>query len=172
LSDATCDAAIRYVRLRDVAERDLLLPEHQVVVYSPALLKQKTGASKGKTTLAALCKHPLLYEGTTQDWLSLLRDNRIGNAHYDFSRSYSHSGLLVQAAVAGHGVALVPYSIAYADIQKGSLQVFPCRLPAQQFGCRVLYDGSKAEMRKVKLFAAWMRDEIAEMEHAFAAALE
>jgi hypothetical protein len=45
-------------------------------------------------------------------------------------------------------------------------------LPAPQYGYRVLYDGSKAEMRKVKLFSAWMRDEIAEMESAFAAAME
>ncbi|MFZ6655347.1 hypothetical protein [Undibacterium sp. TJN19] len=41
--------------------------------------------------------------------------------HLDFAQNLSHSGLLVQAAVSGHGVALLPYAIAHEDIRQGRL---------------------------------------------------
>jgi len=165
LIDSSCDVAIRYSRIQDNADEATLFREKLVVVYSPALLKKAVNKKKSTTQpLISLLKFPLLFEGTPENWLRLLKENRIPDAHYDFSRGYSHSGLLVQATVAAHGVALAPYSIAYEDIRKGALKIASSKRLTSQYCYRVLYRVEEERPLKAKLFDAWLREEIGEME--------
>ncbi|PRC95013.1 LysR substrate-binding domain-containing protein [Solimicrobium silvestre] len=165
LNDSSYDVAIRYSKIQDTADAAPLLREKLVVVYSPALLKKTVSTKKSATqSLISLLKFPLLFEGTPENWLRLLKENRIPDAHYDFSHGYSHSGLLVQAAVAAHGVALAPYSIAYEDIRKGALIIAPFKRLTSQYGYRVLYRAEEEPSLKTKLFDAWLHEEVDEME--------
>lgn len=158
-SQSNCDVAVRYIHLRNEGDADILYRERLVVIYSLALLKRKT-----KPTLAALAKYPLLFEGSPERWLSLLQAERISTRYCDFSRSYSHAGLLVQAAVAAHGVALAPLAIAYEDIEAGRLLAFPHMAIPNEYGYRLLCNERTQRMRKTQVFAQWLRDEIADME--------
>jgi LysR family transcriptional regulator, glycine cleavage system transcriptional activator len=164
LDDDSNDVAIRYGPVQD-GDAAMLFRERLVAVYSPALLPP----GRGELTLADLPHFPLLYESTTETWLQLLKENKALKGKYDFSRSYSHWGVLAQAAVAGQGVALVAYGIAYEDILKGSLQQIACRSAPFGKGYRFLVNRNKESMPKIQRFRAWLVAEMQEMQRALGA---
>lgn len=152
------DVAVRY---GPVTEGDpaLLFRERLIAVYSPDLL----APGQAELTLADLPNFPLLYEKSPESWLQLLNENRALKGKYDFSRGYSHWGVLAQAAVAGQGIALVAYGIACQDILKGSLRQINCRSAPFANGYRFLVNPRKETMPKVQRFRAWLVAEMDEM---------
>ncbi|MES2298505.1 MAG: LysR substrate-binding domain-containing protein [Pseudomonadota bacterium] len=164
LDDDSNDVAIRY-GLIGPGDPAAMFHERLVAVYSPDLL------APGQPDLALpdLPNYPLLYESTTETWLQLLKENKALKGKYDFSRSYSHWGVLVQAAVAGQGVALVAYGIAYEDILKGKLKVLPCRSAPFSKGYRFLVNRRKEAMPKIQRFRAWVFGEMQEMQRSLGA---
>jgi LysR family glycine cleavage system transcriptional activator len=156
LEEGNTDVAVRYGPVSD-GDPELLFRERLVAVYSPDLL----APGQAELTLADLPNFPLLYENSPESWLQLLNENKAFKGKYDFSRGYSHWGVLAQAAVAGQGVALVAYGIACQDILKGSLKQINCRSAPFGSGYRFLVNRSKATMPKVQRFRAWL---VAEMD--------
>lgn len=156
LEDDAVDVAIRYGPVKD-GDPALLFRERLVPVYSPALL----GTGQSELLLADLVRFPLLCERSPEAWLQLLGVNRALKGDYDFSRTYSHWGVLAQAAAAGQGIALVPYGIAFQDILGGTLRVIACRSAPYASGYRFLANPRKEAMPKIQQFRAWM---VAEME--------
>lgn len=154
----TTDVAIRYGPVRD-GDPALLFRERLVPVYSPELL----GPGVAELTLADLPGHRLLVEKSPESWLQLLNENKALKGKYDFSRGYSHWGVLVQAAVAGQGIALVPYGIACQDILSGALRRIACRSAPFNSGYRFLVNPHKEHMTKVQRFREWMEAEMEEM---------
>jgi LysR family glycine cleavage system transcriptional activator len=71
--------------------------------------------------------------------------------------------VLAQAAVAGQGIALVPYGIAFQDIAAGSLRQIACRSASYGNGYRFLVNPHKEAMSKVQYFRAWVVDEMEAM---------
>jgi LysR family transcriptional regulator, glycine cleavage system transcriptional activator len=156
-ADST-DVAIRYGPVRE-GDPALLFRERLVPVYSPELL----APGQAELTLADLARHPLLCEKSPESWLQLLNENKALKGKYDFSRGYSHWSVLAQAAVAGQGVALVPYGIACQDIAAGALRQIACRSAPFGRGYRFLANPHKENMSKVQCFRAWMIAEMDEM---------
>jgi LysR family glycine cleavage system transcriptional activator len=150
------DVAIRYGPVHD-GDPALLFRERLVPVYSPELLEP----GQAELTLADLPRYRLLVERTPENWLLLLNQNKALKGKYDFSRGYSHWGVLAQAAVAGQGVALVPYGIAFQDISSGALRKIACRSAPFHSGYRFLVNPYKENMTKVRRFRAWV---VAEMD--------
>jgi LysR family glycine cleavage system transcriptional activator len=162
-ADST-DVAVRYGPVRD-GDPSTLFRERLIPVYSPELL----GPGEGELTLADLAQHRLLCEKSNESWLQLLNENRALKGKYDFSRGYSHWGVLVQAAVAGQGVALVPYGIACQDLATGALRQIACRSAPFRSGYRFLVNPHKEDMTKVKRFREWMDAEMEEMRRSLGA---
>lgn len=156
IEDDAVDVAIRYGPVKE-GDPALLFRERLVPVYSPDLL----GDGQEALTLADLARFPLLCERTPETWLQLLNENRALKGDYDFSRTYSHWGVLAQAAVAGQGIGLVPYGIAYEDIRAGTLLQLACRSAPFGSGYRLLVNPHKETMTKVRHFRDWI---VAEME--------
>jgi LysR family glycine cleavage system transcriptional activator len=163
-ADST-DVAIRYGVVRD-GDPTTLFRERLVPVYSPELLEP----GQAELTLADLQGRRLLCEKSNEHWLQLLNENRALKGKYDFSRGYSHWGVLVQAAVAGQGVALVPYGIACGDLAAGALRQIACRSAQFRNGYRFLVNPHKEGMGKIRRFRDWMVAEMAEMGQALASA--
>ena len=157
-ADST-DVAIRYGPVSE-GDPSVLFRERLVPVYSPELLAPGQEA----LGLADLPQHHLLVVQSPEAWLQLLNENRALKGKYDFSRMYTHWGVLVQAAVAGQGVALVPYGIAFADIQSGALRQIPCKSARFESGYRFLVNPHKEHMLKVQRFREWMVAEMRAME--------
>jgi LysR family glycine cleavage system transcriptional activator len=162
-ADST-DVAIRYGPVRE-GDPSVLFHEQLVPVYSPDLLEPGQSA----LTLADLPRYRLLVERSPENWLLLLNENKALKGKYDFSRGYSHWGVLVQAAVAGQGVALVPYGIACLDIQSGALRQIECKSAPFGSGYRFLVNPHKESMSKVQRFRAWVEGEMQEMRQALLA---
>lgn len=161
------DIAIRHARVDQAdSDADVLYREHLVVAFSPRMRSIKPNAP---SSLATLSRHPLLYEGTPEGWLRLMEANGLKRRAFDFSHRYSHAGLLVQAAVAGHGVALVPYSLACEDIRAGRLSLCACMPLASPWGYRLLCSGDQRTQPKVDAFTTWIRGEVQAMIREFTA---
>jgi LysR family glycine cleavage system transcriptional activator len=160
LDDDSTDVAVRYGPV-NAGDPDMLFRERLIAVYSPELL----APGQKEITLADLPKFPLLYEKTPESWLKLLNENK-AKGKYDFSRGYSHWGVLAQAAVAGQGIALVAFGIAAQDILKGSLRQINCRSAPFGSGYRFLVNPSKVKMQKVQRFRAWLDKEMGDMQRA------
>ena len=138
LDDDSNDIAIRYgVAVPD--DPALVFAERLVAVYSPALLAPGQDA----LTLADLPRFPLIYANNTETWIALLRENGIRRGDYDFSRGYSNAAVRAQAALAGQGISIVSYTVAYQDILNGSLKMIACRCarisPAMWPRCRPMH---------------------------------
>lgn len=160
-ADST-DVAIRYGQVRD-GDPAVLFRERLVPVYSPELL----APGQAPLALADLPHYRLLIEKSPEAWLQLLEENRAFSGALEFSRGYSHWGVLVQAAVAGQGVALVPYGIACGDIASGALRRIACRSAPFASGYRFLANPHKEHMLKVRRFRAWLDAEMEEMRREF-----
>ncbi|NHZ39689.1 MULTISPECIES: LysR substrate-binding domain-containing protein [Massilia] len=161
LEDDSSDVAVRYGPVSD-GDPALLFRERLIAVYSPDLL----APGQAELTLADLPNFPLLYENSTESWLQLLNENKALKGKYDFSRGYSHWGVLAQAAVAGQGIALVTFGIAFQDILKGALRQINCRSAPFGSGYRFMVNRSKENMPKVQRFRAWLVAEMNEMQRA------
>jgi LysR family glycine cleavage system transcriptional activator len=162
LLDDGVDVAIRFGPARD-GDPALLFRERLVPVYSPELLAD----GQDELSVADLARFPLLCERTPEAWLQLLNENRAlkgkSDGKYDFSRTFSHWGVLAQAAVAAQGIALVPYGIAFQDIAAGSLRQIACRSAPYGNGYHFLVNPHKEAMSKVQYFRAWVVDEMEAM---------
>ena len=163
LEDDSTDVAVRYGPVSD-GDPALLFRERLIAVYSPDLL----APGQAELTLADLPNFPLLYEKTPESWLQLLNENKALKGNYDFSRGYSHWGVLAQAAVAGQGIALVAYGIAFQDILKGSLGRSTAAARRFGSGYRFLVNRNKENMPKVQRFRAWLVGEMDDMRRALA----
>lgn len=120
IDSGLCDMALRITTTMRSPNAQLLGREQLIAVYSPKLEKPRQ-----PLTAASLNELPLLYQQNPETWLQWMQLNQLLSGKHNFSRNFSHSGVLVQAAVAGQGLALVPYIIAHEDLQQGTLKVLP-----------------------------------------------
>jgi LysR family glycine cleavage system transcriptional activator len=158
IEDDAVDVAIRFGPVK-AGDPTLLFHERLVPVYSPDL----PADGVAELGLADLARFPLLCERGPEAWLQLLKENRALKGKYDFSRVFTHWGVLAQAAVAGQGIALVPYGIAFQDILAGTLRMLPCRSAPFGSGYRLLVNPHKEAMTKVQHFRDWIVSEMDEM---------
>jgi len=165
LDDDSIDVILRFGPV-DPADPARLFSERMVAAYSPALLQPGQAA----LTLADLPHHPLLYGSTTETWMRLLAENRVLDVPYHFARGYGNVALRTQATVAGQGVGLVSFSVAYQDIQSGALKLIDCRSAPYSKGYRFLVNDRKKDMRKVTGFRLWLSEEMGRMQDALARA--
>lgn len=161
LEDASIDVAIRFGYV-DSGDPALLFAERMVAVYSPALLRPGEEA----LTLADLTRFPLIYGTTTETWIQLLRENRILKGDYHFARGFSNAAVRAQAALAGQGIALVSYTVAYQDILNGTLKRIACRSAPYDEGYYFLCNRRKRGMPKIEHFREWLIGEMEQMRRA------
>ena len=156
LASGVCDIALRHGRIAS-GDAEIVYREQLVVVYSPAL------DGRPSATLAQLARLPLLCERTPELWLRLLDANQASGRRRDFSRSYSSTALLIQAAIAGAGVALVPYALVYDDILHDRLRMCACMPLASAYAYRLMYGPDQQARARVQGFTAWLHAEFKEM---------
>ena len=161
LEDGSTDAALRFHPIEE-GDPELLFRERLVAVYSPSLLAPGQEA----LTLADLQRFPLLHEHSNEEWIQLLRQNSALKGQYDFSRSYSNFAVLAQAALAGQGISLVSYAIAYEDLRTGALKRIVCFSAPYKRGYRLVVSPGKEGTTKIARLRAWLKDEIEEMQRS------
>ncbi len=151
------DVAIRYGRgdypgLHSVQLlQDIVFP-----VCSPGLL---SGPHPLRTP-SDLKHHTLLHDqGVVEDWRTWLRTAEASEVDSLRGPSFSHSAMLIEAAIAGQGVALAKRSMVARDLRDGRLvQPFPLALKAV-FSYWVVCPQAAADKPKIAEFRAWLLEE-------------
>lgn len=97
----------------------VLAPERIAPVFSP---RHPRSAALRKASIAALEKEPLLHTASRpQAWPAWARAQRVAIGRLHFGQSFEHLYYLLEAAMAGLGVAIAPQPLVADDIASGRL---------------------------------------------------
>ncbi|AYA42134.1 transcriptional regulator GcvA [Xenorhabdus nematophila] len=132
---------------------DRLYPEYLLPVCSPSLL---TGDRPLKMP-SDLARHTLLHDSSRRDWQAYVRQLDMQqqiNVHQ--GPIFSHSSMVIQAAVHGQGVALANNVMAQNEIDAGRLVCpFNDVLVSKNAFYLVCHD-NQAELGKIAAFRKWI----------------
>ncbi|MFQ5776138.1 MAG: transcriptional regulator GcvA, partial [Kiloniellaceae bacterium] len=151
------DMGIRYGLGRYPGLRVELLMEDMIFpVCSPRLME---GAHPPRAP-GDLRHHTLLHDEVPQDefpdWRAWLAAAGVAGVDAQRGPRYSHSSLVIQAAIDGQGVALARGSLVGLDLEAGRLvQPFGPALTSN-FACYVVSPVATAERPKIKAFREWL----------------
>lgn len=137
---------------------DRLYAEYLIPVCAPTLL---TGEKPLKTP-ADLVYHTLLHDTSRRDWQAYVRQLEMQNQiNVQQGPIFSHSSMVIQAAVHGQGVALVNNVMARSEIESGRLvRPFQDVLVSKNAFYLVCQD-SQAELGKIAAFRQWILSQAA-----------
>ncbi|PHM61951.1 LysR family transcriptional regulator [Xenorhabdus ishibashii] len=132
---------------------DRLYPEYLLPVCSPALL---TG-DRPLRTPEDLANHTLLHDSSRRDWQAYVRQlDMQQQINVQQGPIFSHSAMVIQAAVHGQGVALANNVMAQNEIDAGRLVCpFNDVLVSKNAFYLVCHD-NQAELGKIAAFRKWI----------------
>ncbi|MDR0219371.1 MAG: transcriptional regulator GcvA [Enterobacteriaceae bacterium] len=132
---------------------DKLYPEYLLPVCSPSLLM----GERPLKTPTDLANHTLLHDSSRRDWQSYVRQldmQQLINVQH--GPIFSHSSMVIQAAVHGQGVALANNVMAQNEIDAGRLV---CPFNDVLFSKNAFYlvcHDNQAELGKIAAFRKWI----------------
>lgn len=142
------------------------LPAQEVFpVCSPALLEAdpplRTPSDLRYHTLIHIQWDELSQVGAMADWTTWLASAGVTDVDPRAGPRYTHESMALQAAIEGHGVALVRTYIAAGDLIAGRLvRPFAHSLP-EDFGHFLVCLPQTLETAKVAAFREWIHEELA-----------
>lgn len=156
------DLAIRFGAGKyDGLVAEHLMAEHIIPVCSPNLLEGEHRVS----TPADLVHHVLLHDRSPDkdesvpNWSMWLKAAGVDHQDRDRGLQFNQSSLVIEAAVAGKGVALAKANLASADLEAGRLVTpFDMTTPTD-FAYYLVHPASKNSSKSVKLFKHWIKQE-------------
>ena len=94
------------------------------------------------------------------DWRAWLVAAGLGGVNPERGPRYSHSSLVIQAAIDGQGVALGRSSLVALDLEAGRLiRPFGPELPSR-YASYIVLPAADAERPKIKAFREWLLAEV------------
>ncbi len=127
-------------------------------VFSP---RYRCHAALRKASAAALCSEALLHTvSRPQAWPAWARAHRIATGRLHYGQSFEHLYYLLEAAVAGLGVAIAPEPLVADDLAAGRL-IAPWGFQLTRANWVLCALGDVADPRLPAL-AAWLRQELAQ----------
>lgn len=133
-------------------QADLLYSEYLLPVCAPSLIVDKDLLNKPEN----LEHCTLLHDISRQDWLTYTRQLGLNNFNVEQGPIFSHSAMVVQAAVHGQGVALVNNVLAQAEIESGRLVCPFNQVLISKNAFYFVYPENQAEVGKVSAFREWI----------------
>ncbi|MDO6527816.1 transcriptional regulator GcvA [Motilimonas sp. 1_MG-2023] len=126
--------------------------EYLLPLCSPALLQGK----KKLETLADLSQHTLLHDSSRKEWKTWMKQVGVNFPNVNQGPIFSHSSMVLQAAIHGQGIALGHNVLAKPELDAGRL-VCPFSEVLVSKKCHYLVcEESQAELGKVAAFRDWM----------------
>ncbi len=156
---ADVDVAVRFGRGGyDDLVSERLMTESIVPVCAPSLAKEAPLHDP-----ADLSQHTLIHDDSARDgvptWSMWLRAAGLEDADGSRGPRFNQSSLVIEAAVAGKGVALARYALALADLEAARLVIpFGHETPTD-FAYWLVYPEAKAALPDVKAFIDWVTSE-------------
>ena len=164
------DLAVRYgAGAYPGLETQRLMQETVIPVTSP-----ETAAANPLNAPSDLARHVLLHDGSPDadescpDWQMWLAARGIKGVDGSRGPRFNQSSLVIEAAMAGRGVALAKRALAQDDLDAGRL-VAPMAISTNvDFAYYVVHPKAKARLPQVKAFVAWLLAEAAAHDEAMA----
>ena len=138
---------------------DPLMKDTNFPVCSPGLLAGPVPLREPDDLRHHSLLHDYVASFDAPDWSKWLAAAGVTGVRADRGQRYSHSSLVLQAAIDGQGVALGRSTLVALDIEAGRLvQPFGPALPSS-YACYVVSPHATAERPKIKAFRDWLLDE-------------
>ncbi len=153
------DAAIRFGKGSYPGLRTDRLTEERIVPVASPRLAATIGNVSDLAACALLEDERHTSNGAFPDWKTWLAS--IGwNAGSELKiRRFGDSGLTIQAAVAGMGVALAWLSLVEEDLKSGRLVKLPEGSMPSELGYHLVMPENRAHSEKAGLFRAWLLEQ-------------
>ena len=156
------DVAIYYGRGNwSGIETHKLHTEYMVPLCSPMLLNSSIPMS----TPADLQKHVLLHDMTRRNWKTWMKTAGVRDIKVNQGPIFSHSSMVLQAAVHGQGVALGNSVLAKPDIDAGRLVIPFSHYLESKNAFYLVFRESQSELGKIVSFKDWMLDLVAQEQN-------
>lgn len=134
--------------------------EYLVPVCSPLLLSGK----KPINTMHDLANHTLLHDTSRRDWKRWFKEANVKGINVNHGPIFSHSAMVVQAAVHGQGVALAQSVLAKPELDAGRLvNLFDHRLISKN-AFYIVCREHQMDVGKISAFREWMLTTVAQEE--------
>lgn len=151
------DAAVQRVSLRGPGTHALpLIEERLVVVAGPGLLPPDAPLMEDD----ALSRLPLLQQATRPDlWLNWFLDAGLDPITLLRGARFEHFGMIIAAAKANLGIALVPEILVADDLASGQLRLASARSIPGPSPYALIWPAGREESRSLRLFRDWIQAE-------------
>lgn len=143
---------------------DKLRTEYLLPLCSPMLL---TNPNKPMNSPEDLKLHTLLHDMTRKDWKNWFKSLNMNDINVNKGPIFSHSSMVLQAAVHGQGVALVHHTLSKPEIDAGRLVSPFSHALADKSAFYLVSRESQAELGKIVSFREWMLQMFKEEETLF-----
>lgn len=153
------DVAIYYGRghWADI-HAEQLNKEYLVPVCSPLLLQGKKPLDK----LEDLVNHTLLHDTSRRDWKRWFKQVNVKATNVNHGPIFSHSSMVVQAALHGQGVALAHRFLSRPDIEAGRLICPFDEVLESKNAYYVVCRERQVDLGKIAAFREWVLDTVAQ----------
>lgn len=147
------DVAIYYGRGHWPGLRiDKLYQEYFMPLCSPGLLL----SDKPMTSLADLKFHTLLHDSSRKEWKQFTKNFKIDGVNVDHGPIFSHSTMVLQAAIHGQGVALGNNVLAQPELDAGRLVAPFDEILLSNNAFYVVCHENQADTGRIATFRDWM----------------
>ncbi|MFT5814409.1 MAG: LysR family glycine cleavage system transcriptional activator [Psychroserpens sp.] len=156
------DLAIYYGRGRwkDI-HSEQLHTEYLIPVCSPLLLSGK----KPLNNIEDLANHTLLHDTSRRDWKRWFKHVDVRGGNVNHGPIFSHSSMVLQAAIHGQGVALAHSVLAKPDIDSGRL-VCPFKdVLVSKNSYYIVCREQQLELGKIAAFREWVLQTVADEQN-------
>ena len=143
---------------------DKLHTEYLLPVCSPLLLN----SSKPLQEPTDLQYHNLLHDGSRRAWKAWFTTQNFKHFNVNQGPIFSHSSMVLQAAIHGQGVALAHNVLARPDINSGRLIVPFNHVLISKDAYYLVCRESQTELGKITAFRQWMMSMVEAEQAAFA----
>ncbi|WP_298439922.1 transcriptional regulator GcvA [uncultured Ferrimonas sp.] len=141
---------------------DKLRAECLVPLCSPRMLQ----GSKPLRTVEDLAKHTLLHDMTRHNWKAWAKQHGQGLVNVNTGPIFSHSSLVLQAAIHGQGIALGSSVLARPEVEAGRLLCpFDVVLQSKSAYYLVCHE-SQEDLGKIQAFRDWLLQTFADEAHS------
>jgi LysR family glycine cleavage system transcriptional activator len=141
---------------------DKLHTEYLIPVCSPLLLQENTVSNKPPLlTLDDLQYHTLLHDTSRKGWKRWFKQIGVKGGNVNHGPIFSHSAMVVQAALHGQGVALAYSVLAKPDIDSGRLVCPFNDVLVSKNSYFVVCRENQKDIGKIEAFRAWLLDMVA-----------
>jgi LysR family transcriptional regulator, glycine cleavage system transcriptional activator len=153
------DLAIYYGRGRwSGIHAEQLHTEYLIPVCSPLLLSGK----KPLNEIADLAQHTLLHDTSRRDWKRWFKHVDAQGGNVNHGPIFSHSAMVLQAAIHGQGVALAHSVLAKPDIDSGRLVCPFKEVLISKNSYYIVCREQQLELGKIAAFREWVLQTVAD----------